>query len=195
MVAVVVASGGGAAVVFTTIIEKAVAAVAAAQAAAAAAAQAAALAAASEAALAAAIAAEAAGALVAAEAALAAAIAAEAAAATAAGVAATNFWNPLGWAIGAVLVGASQPTSRTVTWGCYKPIIGEVDTKETSIKPITFADLAAHPEVRRVFIHTSTTSANLPEVEVENKAGQRYLLRGVVLPWGSVAYHAERTDD
>lgn len=147
---------------------------------------------ASEAALAGALAAEAAGAAAIAEGALTTAIAFEAAAG---GVAAANFWNPVGWVIGAVLVGASQHAPRAVTWGCYKPIIGEVDTKETSIKPITFADLAAHPEVRRVFICASTASANLPEVEVENKAGQRYLLRGVVLPWGSVAYHAERIDE
>lgn len=110
----------------------------------------------------------------------------------AAGVAAANVWNPAGWAIGAVLIGADPHASRAVTWGCYKPIIGEVDTKEKPIKPITFADLAAHPEVRRVFIFASTASANLPEVEVENKAGQHYLLQGVVLPWGSVAYHAEQ---
>ncbi|KAH7314033.1 hypothetical protein BKA65DRAFT_515940 [Rhexocercosporidium sp. MPI-PUGE-AT-0058] len=148
--------------------------------------------AASEAALTAGAAASAAGALATAEAALAVAIAAENAAIAAAGVTAANVWNPAGWIIGAVLVGASEHTSWAVTWGCYKPIIGEVDTQESSIKPITFADLAAHSEVRRVFIRASTASANLPEVEVENKAGQYYLLRGVVLPWGSVAYHAER---
>jgi hypothetical protein len=148
--------------------------------------------AASEAALAAAAAAEAAGALAVAEVALGAAIAADSAATAAAGVAAANIWNPAGWIIGAVLIGASPQTSRAVTWGCYKPIIGEVDTKETSIKPITLADLAAHHEVRRISICASTASANLPEVEVENKAGQRYLLQGVNLPCGSVAYHAER---
>lgn len=150
---------------------------------------------ATEAALAAAAAAEAAGALAAAELALGAAVAAETAATAAAGVAAANIWNPAGWIIGAVLVGASQHTSRAVTWGCYKPIIGEVDTKETSTKPMLFANLAAHPEVRRVFVCASATSANLPDVEVENKAGQRYLLRGVVVPWGSAAYHAERIDE
>lgn len=193
MVAVVAATGGGAVLFGATIVEKAAAAYAAAKAAAAA--QAAAAAAASEAALAAAVAAEAAGAAAAAEAALAAAIAAEAAATAAtAGVATANFWNPLGWAIGGVLVGARQHISQTVTWGCYKPILGEVDTKDASIKPITFANLAAHPEVRRVFIGASTASANLPDVIVENKAGQRYLLRGVVLPWDSVAYHADRVD-
>lgn len=107
----------------------------------------------------------------------------------------SNIWNPAGWVIGGVLVGASQPTSQVVTWGCYKPIIGEVDTKETSIKPITFADLAAHPEVRRVFVFPSAASANLPEVEVENRSGQSYLLRGVILPCGSAAYHADQINE
>jgi hypothetical protein len=138
---------------------------------------------------------EAAGALAVSEVALSTAIAAESAATAAAGVAAANMWNPAGWILGGVLIGARQHTSPAVTWGCYKPIIGEVDTQETSIKPITFADLAAHPVVRRVFISASAASANLPEVEVENKAGQRYLLQGVVLPWGSVVYHAERIDE
>ncbi|KAK2035882.1 hypothetical protein LZ31DRAFT_300367 [Colletotrichum somersetense] len=64
----------------------------------------------------------------------------------------TQFWNPVGWVVGGVLVGASQPTPQAVTWGCYKPIIGEVDTTAPSTKPITLADLAAHPEVRRVFV-------------------------------------------
>lgn len=129
----------------------------------------------SEGALAAALAAEAAGAAVAAETALATAIAAEAGVTALTGMTVANFWNPVGWVIGGVLVGASQRTSQAVTWGCYKPIIGEVDTKETSIKPITFADLAAHPEVRRVFVCASAASANLPDVEVENRAGQCYL--------------------
>ncbi|PVH67831.1 hypothetical protein DL98DRAFT_600080 [Cadophora sp. DSE1049] len=111
------------------------------------------------------------------------------------GLTVPNLWNPVGWAIGGVLVGASQPTSQVVTWGCYKPIIGEVDTKETSIKPITFANLVAHPEVRRVFVFPSAASANLPEVEVENRSRQCYLLRGVILPCGSAAYHAERIDE
>lgn len=149
----------------------------------------------SEAALATAVACEAAGAAVAAETALATAIAAEAGVTALTGTTLANFWNPVGWFIGGILVGASQRTSQAVTWGCYKPIIGEVDTKETSIKPITFADLAAHPKVRRVFVCASAASANLPDVEVENRAGQYYLLRGVVLPWGSAAYHAERIDE
>ena len=80
-------------------------------------------------------------------------------------VALTNVWNQVGWAVGAVLVSASQHTSQAVTWGCYKPIIGEVETNETSIKPMTLAKLAAHPEVRRVFINANAASANLPEVE------------------------------
>jgi len=129
------------------------------------------------------------------EAALTTAIVAEGAVTFLTGMTVTQFWNPVGWAIGGVLVGASQRTSQAVTWGCYKPIIGEVDTKETSTKPITFADLAAHPEVRRVFVCASAASANLPDVEVENRAGQCYLLQGVVLPWGSAAYHAERIDE
>src|ERR1700729_1971823 len=80
-----------------------------------------------------------------------------------------------------LLVPVNTHRSRTVTWSCYKPIIGEVDTRETSIRPITFADLAVHPEVRRVSICASAASAHLPEVEIENKAGQHYLLQGVVL--------------
>lgn len=150
--------------------------------------------AASEAALAAALAAGNAGAAVAAEAALAAAIAAENAAIAAASVTAANLWNPAGWALGAVLIGASQHTTRSMTWGCYKPIIGEVDTNNISIKPMAFADLVTHPEVRQVFVCESATHANLPDVEVVNKAGQRFLLQGVLLPWGSAAYHAERID-
>lgn len=149
----------------------------------------------SEGALATAVAAEAVGAAVAAEAALATAIAAESGVVALTGMTVANFWNPVGWVIGGVLVGASQRTTQVVTWGCYKPIIGEVDTKETSIKPITFAQLTARPEVRRVFVCASAASANLPDVEVENRAGQCYLLRGVVLPWGSAAYHAERIDE
>ncbi|KAI9034765.1 uncharacterized protein KD926_005600 [Aspergillus affinis] len=128
----------------------------------------------------------------AAEAALTTAIAAENAVIALTGMTVPNMWNPVGWAIGGVLVGASQGTSQAVTWGCYKPIIGEVDTKETSIKPITLANLVANPEVRRVFVCANATSANLPDVEIENRAGQCYLLRGVVLPWGFTAYHAER---
>jgi len=79
--------------------------------------------------------------------------------------------------------------------GCYKPIIGKFDTKETSIWPITFANLKAHPEVRRVCICASTASADLPDFEIENRAGECYLLRGVVLPWGPAAFHAERIDE
>jgi hypothetical protein len=97
------------------------------------------------------------------EGALAAALAAAEAGVTAlTGMTVANFWNPVGWFIGGVLVGASQRTSQAVTWGCYK----QVDTKETSIKPITFADLAAHPKVRRVFVCASAASANLPNIEV-----------------------------
>ncbi|KAL6249100.1 hypothetical protein RBB50_004163 [Rhinocladiella similis] len=129
-----------------------------------------------------------------AEGALSTAIVAEEAVIFLTGMTVPNFWNPVGWVAGGVLVGASQQTSQVVTWGCYKPIIGEVDTKDTSTKPITFANLAAHPQVRRVSVFASATSANLPDVEVENASGQRYLLRGITLPWGSAAYHAERID-
>ncbi|KAK5791873.1 hypothetical protein VI817_007182 [Penicillium citrinum] len=148
---------------------------------------------ASEAALSAAVAAEAAGATVAAEAAFGTALAAESAATAASAIATTNIWNPVGWAIGAVAIGASQNTPQTVTWGCYKPIIGEIDTGETTVKPLSLADLAAHPKVRQVSVSAIAGSANLPDVQVENKAGEHFVLRGVALPWGSVAYHAERS--
>ncbi|KAM0550230.1 hypothetical protein ACHAPJ_009078 [Fusarium lateritium] len=173
------------------------AAVAAAQSVAAAAAvQAAAATAASEAAIAGALAAEAAGALAAAEAALTAAAAAETAAitATAAGVAATNIWNPVGWAVGAVLVGALQDSPYSVTWGCYRPIIGESDHQDTIAKPMAFVDLISHPMIHRVCVSTRAMSTGLPNVEIENKSGELYILSGVVLPWGSVAYHADRVE-
>ncbi|OWY49419.1 transposase [Alternaria alternata] len=130
----------------------------------------------------------AAGSVAVAEGALTTAIVAESAVTALTGLTATQFWNPVGWVVGGVLVGASQQASQAVTWGCYKPIIGEVDTKETLIKPTTLANLAAHPEVRQVFVYASAASANLPNVEVRNKAGECYLLRGVVLPWGSANY-------
>ncbi|KAF3396499.1 hypothetical protein F1880_007253 [Penicillium rolfsii] len=151
--------------------------------------------AATEAALSAAVAAEAVGLTAAAQAGLGAAIAAESAATAAAGLTAANIWNPAGWALGAVLVGASQDPSHEVTWGCYKPIINQVDTGETLIQPISFAKLVANPEVWRVSIGTIAASAGLPEVRIENQGGNRFLLRGVALPWGSVAYHAERESD
>ncbi|KAK8048259.1 hypothetical protein PG994_009989 [Apiospora phragmitis] len=138
----------------------------------------------SEGALAAAAALEGAGAIAASEALFSVAVAAEAGVTALTGMTVANFWNPVGWAVGGVLVGASQQTSQAITWGCYKPIIGEVDTIEASIQPITFADLAAHPEVRRVFVCANAASANLPVIEVENRAGQCFLLRGVVLPLG-----------
>jgi hypothetical protein len=77
----------------------------------------------------------------------------------------------------------------------YKPIIGEADTQEALIKSMALADLMAHPEVRRLVVCASATSAQLPDVEVENRAGQCYLLRGVYLPCGSAAYHAERINE
>jgi hypothetical protein len=150
---------------------------------------------ATEAAFSAAVAAQAVGFTTAAQAGLSAAVAAESAATAAAGFTAANIWNPAGWAIGAVLVGASQCPSHAVTWGCYKPVISQVDTGETSIQPISFAKLVANPEVRRVSIGAIAASAGLPEVEIENQGGNRFLLRGVALPWGSVAYHAEREGD
>jgi hypothetical protein len=112
--------------------------------------------------------------------------------ATETALAAANIWKPTGWMIGGVLIGASQHTSLAVTWGCYKPSIGEVDYKETSIKPITLADLAAHPDVERVLIYASTASTSLSEVRVENKSERRYLIRDVILLCGCPAYHAER---
>lgn len=136
-----------------------------------------------------------AGSTVVAEGALTAAIAAEGAVTALTGLTVTQFWNPVGWVLGGVLVGASQRTSHAVTWGCYKPIIGEVDTKKTSIQPTTLADLVAHPKVQRVVVSASAASANLPDIEIENRAGECYLLQGVVLPWGTAAYHAERIDE
>jgi hypothetical protein len=110
---------------------------------------------------------------------------------TATTIATANSWNPVGWIIGTVLVGASQ-CSPYVTWGCYKPIIGEAGNEVMSVEPITLATLAAHPKVQQISVGVCAASAGLPEVEVANTAGERYLLRGVVLPWGGAAYHAER---
>ncbi|KAL4819956.1 hypothetical protein BDW67DRAFT_181666 [Aspergillus spinulosporus] len=89
------------------------------------------------------------------------AVAAESVATAAPGVAATNIWNPAGWALGGVLIGASQSVTDqavVVTWGCYKPI----------------------------FVSTHIESAGLPNVEVENHLGERLILRGVALPWGQL---------
>ncbi|KAK3899124.1 hypothetical protein C8A05DRAFT_18400, partial [Staphylotrichum tortipilum] len=116
------------------------------------------------------------------------------------GLTAANAWNLVGWTLGAVFLGADPHSSPAeVTWGCYKPIIDEADTGDDDgapARPITFAELAAHPEVRRVSVSAEDTvspsTGNLPDVEVENRAGHRFLLRGVVLPWGAAAYHAER---
>jgi hypothetical protein len=125
-----------------------------------------------------------------------AASAATAAASTATGVAstvaATNFWNPVGWALGAVIVGAREIAPQIITWDCYKPIIHEDQQKPT--KPMLLAALAAHPMVSKVEIATKATPTHLPDVEIENVAGELYLLRGVMLPWGAVAYHAEKTE-
>lgn len=155
--------------------------------------------AAAEGGLAAAAALEALGAAAAAETVFAGAVAAEGVVTAITGLTAANAWNPVGWTLGAVLIGADPHTSpAAVTWSCYKPIIGEPDNDDdgTPAKPITFAELAAHPEVRRVSVSAGNTvdpsTGNLPDVEVENRTGQRFLLRGVVLPWGPAAYHAER---
>ena len=110
-------------------------------------------------------------------------------------VAAANSWNPVGWIIGTVLVGAGQCAPHTVTWSCYKPIIDEADNEAISAEPITLAALAVHPKVQRISVGSCAASAGLPEVEVANTAGERYLLRGVALPWGGAAYHAERVDN
>ncbi|KAJ4044318.1 hypothetical protein NW756_004650 [Fusarium oxysporum] len=193
---VTVASGGAPLVVAGTIAKEAMVAVGAAQTAAAGfAAQAAVAGAACESALAGAVAAEAVGALAVAETAFAAAVAAESAAvtATASAVAATNFWNPVGWAIGVVIVGAREIAPQTITWDCYKPIIHEAVEKPT--EPMLLAALVSHPMVARVDISTKATSAGLPNIEIENVAGELYLLRGVALPWGAVAYHADRMEE
>ncbi|KAI1047765.1 hypothetical protein LB505_006460 [Fusarium chuoi] len=193
---VTVASGGAPLVIAGTIAKEALVVLGAAQSAAAGfAAQAAVAGAACESALAGAVAAEAVGAFAVAETAFAAAVAAESAAitATASAVAATNFWNPVGWAVGAIVVGARETAPQTITWDCYKPIIQE--GPQTPTKPMMLAALVAHPMVARVEISTKTTSANLPDVEIENVAGELYLLRAVMLPWGAVAYHAEKMEE
>jgi hypothetical protein len=114
---------------------------------------------------------------------------------TAATVAAVNSWNPVGFILGTILVGAGQCAPGTVTWSCYKPIIGEVDYEAMLVEPITLAALVAHPKVQQVSVGTRAASAGLPEVEVDNTARERYLLRGVALPWGGAAYHAERVNN
>jgi len=115
----------------------------------------------------------------------------------AATAAVANSWNPVGWLIGTILVGASQctSTSQTVTWGCYKPIIDEADNESTSAGPITLAALASHSKVQRISVGLCASSAGLPEVKLTNTAGELYLLRGIPLPWGGAAYHAERIDN
>ncbi|KAF5640463.1 hypothetical protein F52700_3614 [Fusarium sp. NRRL 52700] len=192
---VTIASGGARLVIAGTIVKEAMVVVTAAQSAAAGlTAQAALDTVACESVLAGAVAAEAVGAFAVAETAFAAAMAAESAAltSTAAAVAATNFWNPVGWALGAVVVGARETAPQTITWDCYKPIIHE--DKEEPVKPMLFTALVSHPMVARVEISTKATSADLPDVEIENVAGEMYLLRGVILPWGALAYHAEKME-
>jgi hypothetical protein len=63
---------------------------------------------------------------------------------------------------------------------CYKPIIGEAGNEATLAGPITLAALAAHSKVQRISVGACAASASLPEVEVANTAGERYLLRGAV---------------
>ncbi|KAF5613727.1 uncharacterized protein FSUBG_339 [Fusarium subglutinans] len=192
---VTVASGGAPLVIAGTIAKEAMLAITAAQTAAAGfTAQAALAGAACETALAGAVAAEAVGAFAVAETAFAAAVAAEGAGltATASAVAATNFWNPVGWTVGAIVVGARETAPQTITWDCYKPIIRE--DPETTVKPMLLAELVVHPMVARVEISGKATSAGLPDFEIENVAGELYLVRGVMLPWGAVAYHADKME-
>jgi hypothetical protein len=113
----------------------------------------------------------------------------------AATVAAANSWNLLGWTLGTALVGAHQDTPHSVTWGCYKPIIGDVSSEASETKPITLAALAAHPQVQKVSIECISPTSLLPLVRVVNLAGEHYILQGVQLPWGDIGYHAERVDD
>ncbi|RKK85219.1 hypothetical protein BFJ71_g14272 [Fusarium oxysporum] len=178
---VTVASGGAPLVIAGTIVKEAMAVIAASQSAAAG--------------FAAKAAVDVVGAVAVGETALAAAVALEGAAATAAAstVAATNFWNPVGWSLGVVIVGARETAPHNITWDCYKPIIH--DAVEEPPKPMLLAALVSHPMVARVDISTKATSAGLPDIEIENVAGELYLLRGVALPWGAVAYHADRMEE
>ena len=80
-------------------------------------------------------------------------------------------------------------------WSCYKPIFGEPDSDNKTAYPISFAELTAHSHIRSVFVAASIASAGLPDVKVENHVGERFLLSGVVLPWSSAAYHADRIDE
>lgn len=60
--------------------------------------------------------------------------------------------------------------------GCYKPIIGEANTGNESVKRIRVTDLAAHPKVRRIAVGESAASPNLPEVGIESRARKHHLL-------------------
>ncbi|KAF5234779.1 hypothetical protein FANTH_11968 [Fusarium anthophilum] len=90
---------------------------------------------------------------------------ATAAASTATGVAstvaATNFWNPVGWALGGIVIGAHETAPQTISWDCYKSIICE--DPETTVKPMLLAELVVHPMVARVEISGKATSAGLPD--------------------------------
>ncbi|KAH7267753.1 uncharacterized protein BKA55DRAFT_685035 [Fusarium redolens] len=121
-------------------------------------------------------------------------------------VAATNFWNPVGWDLGALVVDARETAPQTITWDCYKPIIHEDAGTPTEL--MLLAALVTRPMVVRVFscgfsrdvesaveITTKTTSAYLPDLEIENAVVELYLLRGVMLPWGAIAYHADRMEE
>ncbi|KAK2684252.1 hypothetical protein QWA68_016977, partial [Fusarium oxysporum] len=105
-------------------------------------------------------------------------------------IATANIWNPIGWTIGSILVGAEISEVNSVTWACYKPIIGESVDDASAVEPITLATLATSPNVQEVNIGTCAVSAGLPDVYITNTVGEEYLLRGVFLPCGTVACHA-----
>ncbi|SPJ74773.1 uncharacterized protein FTOL_04504 [Fusarium torulosum] len=107
-------------------------------------------------------------------------------------IATANIWNPIGWTVGSILVGAEMPELDLVTWACYKPILGQSVDDPSAIEPITLATLAESPNVREVNVGTCAVSAGLPDIYITNTIGEDYLLRGVFLPCGAVAYHANR---
>ncbi|KAF5258638.1 hypothetical protein FOXYS1_10781 [Fusarium oxysporum] len=147
----------------------------------------------SKSALAAVVAAEAVGAV--AETAFAAAVAVKGAVttATASMVTAKNSWNLVGWMLVATVVGARETAPQSITWDCYKSIIHEAVDKPAEQMLLTA--LFSRPMVVRVGTSNKTTSIDLPDIEMENVTGELYLLQGVALPWGAVAYHADRMEE
>ncbi|KAL5627042.1 hypothetical protein FOBRF1_001385 [Fusarium oxysporum] len=147
---VTVASGGAPLVIAGTIVKEAMAVVATSQSAAAG--------------FAAKAAVDVVGAVAVGETTFAAAVALEGAAATAAAstVATTNFWNPVGWSLGVVIVGACEAAPHNITWDCYKLIIH--DAVEEPPKPMLLTALVSHPMVARVDVSIKATSAGLPDI-------------------------------